>query len=230
MEGVIRVAESLAELVDALRTHQGVTVDAAAEVVSVAGLPRDLMELLAITRGIRLDALGYIDFTGGGKAVPLEEAFPRGLTLAEIDGDAWVLDHGEHGDASSVYFLSHDPPVVVHQFRTLRAFLAALASRDIVGEAYTLARRAWHDAPGGTAAGDAAQSDDPVIAAFAQGLPGEYRVHDLRGEAASSFAWGHGRKPHGIVRDDGYPLFATEPPRARRGFGVVARLFGGAGS
>jgi SMI1 / KNR4 family (SUKH-1) len=82
-----------------------------------------------------------IDLTGRSFSVGLEELFPAGLPIAADGfGNFWLLDLTP--DAAwpvPVFFLCHDPPVVLYQSADLDAFLRDASQTSPLDERFVFA-------------------------------------------------------------------------------------------
>src|SRR2546428_9667117 len=87
-------------------------------------IPDEVMELIRITSGVQIKPLGYLDFLGNYE-FSFEEAFPIGFPILKDDsGNFWIVDiHPNTGMWGAVFFVCHDPPVIVIQAQTLANFL-----------------------------------------------------------------------------------------------------------
>ena len=101
-----------------------------------------MRDLLARTRGID-GLLAEIDFTGLAEGQALDELFPRVATVATDGyGNGWVVDLlRENGGWGPIWFLSHDPPVALHQCNGLATFLDEKLGADAHAAAYEPDRR-----------------------------------------------------------------------------------------
>lgn len=183
-------------------------------------LPDELRALIAQTPVVEGGPI-EVDLTGRSFSVGLEELFPAGLPIAhDGSGNFWLLDLTP--DVSwpvPVFFLCHDPPVVLYQSADLETFLSEPAiDRDAL---FTV----WRANPG-TLDHAAALSGDAELRAFASELDERFVFVDLRAPSSGDgFSWGR----HGLgteLRRHGYTrLFAYAPPpeRERRG---LRRLLG----
>jgi len=86
-------------------------------------LPHEIEELLRFSKGfeflgleeIRFDSYGYFGF---------EEMFPYSIQLAgDGFGNFWILDIDSNGNWNSVYYVCHDPAVIVKHSENLAEFI-----------------------------------------------------------------------------------------------------------
>jgi hypothetical protein len=166
-----------------------------------------------------------IDLTGRSFSVGLEELFPAGLPIAADGfGNFWLLDlTPEAAWPVPVFFLCHDPPVVLYQSADLDAFLRDASEDSPLDEdaLFTV----WRTNPG-TLDHAAALAADAELHAFAAELDERFVFVDLRSPASGDgFSWGR-YGPRTELRRHGYArLFASapQPEPERRG---LRRLLG----
>ncbi len=195
-------------------------------------LPEELRSLLAFCSGLE-GCLDVIDFTGQSVAFAQEEVFPHGLPFAgDGFGNFWVLDlTPQTVQAAPVFFACHDAPVILFQSPSLASFVAEVIRMDtppyesLINDVHNdRICQVWRKNPGVIAQPAAASSADPVLRAFALGLPEHFQIVDLRqAEPGMGFSWGrHG--PRTEIRRHGWErIFAYgKPPRT----GLLARIFG----
>ncbi len=195
-------------------------------------LPEELRSLLAFCSGLE-GCLDVIDFTGQSLAFAQEEVFPHGLPLAADGfGNFWVLDlTSQTTQVAPVFFASHDAPVILFQSPDLASFVAEVLRmftppyESLVNDVHDdRIFQVWRKNPGVVRQAEAAASADPVLRAFALGLPEHFQIVDLRRAGPGmGFSWGrHG--PRTEIRRHGWErIFAYgKPPRT----GLLARIFG----
>ena len=87
-------------------------------------IPQDIVELLMFSAGLEIPRFERISFVGN-LDFAFEEVSPLGIPLATDGiGNFWLLDiEVESGRWGSVFFVSHDPPVLLLQAFSLRQFL-----------------------------------------------------------------------------------------------------------
>jgi hypothetical protein len=166
-----------------------------------------------------------IDLTGRSFSVGLEELFPAGLPIAADGfGNFWLLDLTP--DAAwpvPVFFLCHDPPVVLYQSADLDAFLRDASQTSPLDEdaPFTV----WRTNPG-TLDHAAALAADDDLRAFAAELDERFVFADLRSPSAGDgFSWGR-YGPRTELRRYGFDrLFALAPSgRERRSLRRLLRV------
>lgn len=151
-------------------------------------MPDDVKDLLKFTSGIEIDSLGVLDLLGRN-LFALEEVLPFGLPiLGDGCGNFWVIDvRQDTGLWETVFFVCHDPSVVVVQAPTLTAFLEQII------ESFELPYRnqlsyVKNEAvdqidavnPHLITVDEVRKSQDSSLSAFAQALPDTFKVVDLR--------------------------------------------------
>lgn len=86
-------------------------------------LPNDIEELLRLCKGFYFESFDEVNFDSFGD-FGFESLFPNSIELAgDGFGNFWILDISHEGDWKSVYYVSHDPPVVVKQADNLSQFI-----------------------------------------------------------------------------------------------------------
>jgi hypothetical protein len=193
--------------------------------------PEEVRELLLHTRGFTFDPVEEVALTGND-GFEYADAFPHGVPLCgDGYGNFWVVDvNPESGAWAPIFYACHDPPVFAIQCATLTEFLQELFKMgrlepnaiDRVHEEAVF--EIWDRNPGLAPAPEARQSADPDVRRFAEGLPDNAHVADLREvRAGSGFSWGrHGARTD-VKRDGARLLFAITPPEKQ---GFLQRLFG----
>jgi hypothetical protein len=196
-------------------------------------LPRDLRALLERTAGIVGGPLETIDFTGRSLSFGAPETFPSGLPVAgDGFGNFWILDLTPDGaETAPVFFVCHDPPVILYQSADLGGFLHEAfrmlvpphaSAVDDVHEDRLF--NVWRNNPG-TIERSVALAGDESLSAFAAELDERFTFVDLRSPPVGmGFSWGR-YGPRTDVRRHGHEaLFAYAPPAKRPG--LLGRLFG----
>lgn len=162
-------------------------------------LPPDVHDLLSHTRGLAKSPLDIVDFAGYGGAT-WTELFPTGFTLAEDGfGNGWVVDlvpTSTHW--GPIFYVSHDPPVIVYQSPDLQTFLADMIRLwispyngpvDDVHESGSA--HIWRTNPGMIPVAEWRQSPDDLQRAFAETLDHTFLCIDLRqARIGEGFSWG----------------------------------------
>jgi len=149
-----------------------------------------------------------IDLTGESFSVGLDELFPAGVPVAhDGSGNFWVRDQ------IPIFFLCHDPPVVLYQSADVETFVSEPSlDRDALF-------KVWRENPG-TLDHAAALAGDAELRAFAAELDERFVFVDLRAPVSGDgFSWGRYGPRTEVRRHGDARLFAYAPPpeRERRG-------------
>jgi hypothetical protein len=195
-------------------------------------LPSDLRTLLERMGAIDGSPLATMDFTGRSFDVEVGDMFPSGLPIAQDgSGNHWVLDLTPDAAPPPVFYVSHDPPVVLLQSPDLGHFLTEVFRKfdpprtSLVDDVHDdRIFRVWRTNPGAVDHGAALEGGDDELRAFASALEDSHTIVDMRtAEIGMGFSWGR-YGPATQVRRDGYRLlFAYAPPERRPG--LLRRLF-----
>ena len=199
-------------------------------------LPAELVQLAGITSGV--DGLLDLDLTGVRHDVEVGELLPAGHPIAADGfGNFWVLDlTPDTVDVAPVFFVCHDPPVMLYQAPDLATFLENAIRRlepphrsaiDDVRE--DRLHDVWGSSPGAIAQADALASTDVALREFAGTLHDDWTIVDLRQrDVGAGVAWGrHGPRTR-LARDGWERIFGyapyLKPRRTWRRFGRRARV------
>lgn len=184
----------------------------------------EVRRLLARTRGVE-GLLAEIDFAGLIDGQALDELFPRVATIAADGlGNAWVVDLlRENGGWGPIWFLSHDPPVALHQCGGLATFLDELVLLHTPPHASLIADvpedrlfRVGREHPGAIDAEEALGGGDDELASFARSLGPGWTIVDARDATPGlGIAWGRFGPRTELRRHGASQLFACRPPEPR---------------
>ena len=202
-------------------------------------LPSEIRELLIYSEGFdvasgqllksgRMNGTTRVLFTGSGNVGLSVLPCPVPL-FGDGCGNFWVVDIKPNGEWGTILFVCHDPPVIAIQSADLASFLnqvlnpAASDSEktlDYVRNAATT--RIWKDDPWLVSLRDARLVQDSAVSQFAEQLPENFRVADLRSmKVGSGFSWGKAG-PNADIRRNGTDLvFGVE----QKAPGLLRRLF-----
>jgi cell wall assembly regulator SMI1 len=207
------------ELAPGLEAHE---IDALEKEVGQP-LPEELRSLLSFCSGID-GCLDGIDFTGRDMAFEHKEVFPNGLPIARDGyGNFWVLDiTPQTATTAPVFFACHDAPVVLYQSPDLASFLAEVfrmstpPHESLVDDVHQdRLFQVCCSNPGVIDQSVAAAASDPALRAFAEALPGNFQIVDLRtASPGMGFSWGR-YGPRTELRRHGYDRifgYAKTPP------------------
>ncbi len=196
-------------------------------------LPEDIRALLEVARGFEFGAFSEVTFTLINH-FGFENIFPRSIELAgDGFGNFWILDIDSSGQWDAVFFVCHDPAVVVRHSNGLAQFLEHVAEFATKGEASELDTihektvfDIWSNDHGFIDQATAAASGDAVLRSFAAGLNANYVIADLRNKPnKSGFAWGkYNSQWDKAIRHGDELLWAVEKTQKK---GLLSRLFGG---
>jgi len=159
-------------------------------------VPADIRELLRFAKGFEFHILDEITFYGG---TGLEEFFPDAIEIARDGaGNGWIVDIDKEGHWNKVFFICHDPAVVVLNSMDLTEFLQQLQAygkKPTGSHLNTIQEQTifdiWQKTPGFIDIETARASSDETLRGFAAGLPDHYVVADLRDKpVGAGFAWG----------------------------------------
>lgn len=191
-------------------------------------LPEEIEELLRFSKGfefheleeIRFDAFGHFGF---------EKMFPYSIQLAgDGCGNFWVLDIDSKGNWNSVYYVCHEPPVIVKHSEDLAEFIKHVDEFGrkgyqshlgiILDETVT---EIWKEKVG-------IMEKNEKDYDFGKGqfeLPAIFLVADLTNEPIKTgFSWGRSGPNTIIIRPTDDPIWIIEK-RVKQGF--LSKLFSG---
>lgn len=193
-------------------------------------VPPDLRELLAFSRGID-EMLDSVEVDFGGNFSFEFELLPHGLPISHDGaGNFWVVDltRSDKKD-TAVFFVCHDPPVVVFQAASIEHFIVNLLEYVKTPEESAISRmqevstmHIWQNNPGELTRQECLTRDSE-LSGFAKSLDDTYQIFDLRKPIpGDGFSWGrYGAdtvcKRHGDTR-----IFACQ----KKKLGLMQRLFG----
>jgi len=179
-------------------------------------LPQDLAEVLRQTSGFAESPLDVARFDTLAP-IGLGDAMPWACELmTDGCGNAWVADlQPDSTFWGPIYYICHDPPVIVYQAPDAAAFLEALFQLgqdedSPILDVYDRAATAiWREEAGrGMTMAEAAQAEDPTLRQFAHEVGAHHRLHDLRhARPGEGFIWGLPLRRCGTA-----PLFAVPDP------------------
>jgi len=191
-------------------------------------LPTEIEELLRFCIGfdfyglesVRFDTYGHFGF---------EEMFPNSVPLtADGDGNFWILDIDNKGNWNSVYYVCHDPAVIVKHSENLREFIEQIEEFVIKGSESTLetireqtSTEIWREKVGIMEKNEKEYDFENEEIEF----PETFLIADLTDEPIKTgFAWGKSGPNTKIIRPTDEPVWIVEK-RVKQGF--LSRLFGG---
>lgn len=192
-------------------------------------LPAEIEELLRFSRGFEFLGLDEIRFDGVGQ-FGFEEVFPNSVQLAgDGFGNFWVLDIDNSGKWGSVYYVCHDPAVLVKHSDDLSEFIKHVdefgmkgrdSNLDIIHEKIVF--DIWQTKNGIMEQYNKTPDFPPE---FMRQLPEVVMIADLtNARNRTGFAWGKYGAKNKILRFKDKPIWVLEK-KVKRGF--LYRLFGG---
>jgi hypothetical protein len=194
-------------------------------------IPNDVRELLTFSSGFIFSGLEDITFDGVGE-FGFEEMFPNSVQLAgDGYGNFWIMDILSDGTWGDVFYVCHDPAVVVKHSTSLTEFIKHV---DEFGKKQTesnldqihegVSSEIWFNHNGFIERAVALQTGDDVLKLFAQSLPDNFVFADLRKKPIKSgFAWGKFGPKSKIVRHGNELIWGLEKKQSR---GLFSRIFG----
>jgi cell wall assembly regulator SMI1 len=196
-------------------------------------IPNDVRELLRFTKGFEFYGIDEITFDGVGQ-FGFENIFPHSVQLAgDGFGNFWILDVDNKGNWGNVFYVCHDPAVVVKHSDNLAEFIKHIhefgksgkeSTLDIIHEKSVM--DIWGDSNGGFSdIIQAKNSNDTSLKTFAAQLPDNFVIADLRNKPnKTGFAWGKfGPDVDNAVRYNDELLWGFEK-KAKKG--LLSKLFG----
>jgi len=202
-------------------------------------LPGEIAELLSYSAGFdvasgqllkssRAGDTARVLFTGSGNVGLSILPCPVAL-LCDGSGNFWVVDVNPSGAWGAVLFVCHDPPVIAIQAADLASFLEQVLhpggsdsnnTLDYVRNEATT--RIWKDDPWLVSVQDARLAPDGTVSKFAEQLPENFRVADLRSmKVGSGFSGGKAGANADIRRNGPELVFGVEQKAA----GLLSRIF-----
>ncbi len=190
-------------------------------------IPSEIEELLRFSKGFEFYGLEEVRFDSYGD-FGFEEMFPYSVPLAgDGFGNFWLLDINSKGDWNSVYYVCHDPAVVVKHSENLKDFIehvdefgkkASESNLDIIHEKVVM--DIWGEKNG-------IMENNEKDYDFKNGqiaLPDNYLVADLTDKPIKTgFSWGKSGPKTKIIRPSDEPIWIVEK-KVKQGF--LGKLFG----
>lgn len=191
-------------------------------------LPTEIEELLKFSKGfeflrlenIRFDTFGYFGF---------EEMFPNSIQLAgDGFGNFWILDIDSNGNWNSVYYVCHDPAVIVKHSENLSQFIEHIDEYGKKGNESILDTIHEHTVMDIWAEKVGIMDKNDKSYDFFENkkfeFPEMFLVADLTNEPIKTgFPWAKSGPNTKIIRPTDNPIWVIES-KVKQGF--LARLFG----
>ena len=162
-------------------------------------IPIDIKELLKFASGFEFFGVEEITFDGVGQ-FGFENIFPNSVQLAgDGFGNFWILDVDSKGNWGNIFYVCHDPAVVVKHSENLVEFIKHVhefgksgkeSNLDVIHEKSVM--DIWSDSNSGFIDIKKAEtSNDTTLKNFAAELPDNFVIADLRNKPnKTGFAWG----------------------------------------
>lgn len=207
-------------------------IDELAERLPTGQIPTEIRELLKFASGFEFFGLEDVTFDGVGQ-FGFEEFFPNSVQLAgDGFGNFWILDVDKYGNWKNVFYVCHDPAVVVKHSENLSQFIEHIndfgknsnkSNLDVIHEKVVF--EIWQKDHGFIELDNARQTSDTTLKNFAISLPNNFVVADLRNKPIKSgFAWGKfGLNIDKAIRHDTEPIWGIEKPIKKS---LLSKLFG----
>ena len=193
-------------------------------------LPPETRELLEFTNGIENGPLEGLEFTSN-EYVSVDEENEFGWMTIGIAADGFGNNWGyvlskDSTDLGPIYFFCHDAPVYLYQSPDLSHFLTEFFKmcrppfKSLIHDVHEdRIKEVWLDNPDLIAVEEARKMKDSTVSEFAQTLPNDWKLIDLRNPGiGGGFSWGRCRKfrrhPDAMV----FGLDFKEPGRFWRWF------------
>ncbi len=173
-------------------------IDHLAKGLPTGQIPKEIRELLSFTKGFEFSGLDEITFDGVGQ-FEFENIFPYSVQLGHDGfGNFWILDVDSKGNWGNVFYVCHDPAVIVKHSDNLSEFIKHIdefgknmenSNLNIIHEKTVF--DIWKSYNGFTEIYEARKSSDTLLKNFALTLADNFVVADLRNKPnKSGFAWG----------------------------------------
>lgn len=207
-------------------------IDELAKNLPTGHVPTEIRELLKFASGFEFYGLEEVTFDGVGQ-FGFEKFFPNSVQLAgDGFGNFWILDVDKNGNWGSVFYVCHDPAVIVKHSENLTQFIEHVSdfgkngnksNLDIIHEKVVM--DIWSKDNGFIELENARQSNDTILKNFALSLPDNFVVADLRNKHnQTGFAWGKfGPNIDKAKRHETELIWGIEKQSKK---GLLSKLFG----
>lgn len=207
-------------------------IDNLARKLPTGEVPNDVRDLLKFTKGFSFYGIDEITFNGVGQ-FGFDNIFPYSVQLGHDGfGNFWILDVDSKGNWGHIFYVCHDPAVVVKHSDNLLQFIEHIHEygKDIENSNLNIIHEKtvfdiWRYDNGFIELNDARNSNDTVLKNFALSLADSYVVSDLRNKPnKSGFAWGKfGPNLHKAVKCNDQLIWGIERAEKK---GFLSKLFG----
>lgn len=191
-------------------------------------LPNEIEELLRFSKGFEFFGLEEVRFDSFGH-FGFEELFPNSIQLAgDGFGNFWILDIDSKGNWNSVYYVCHDPAVIVKHSENLADFIKHVDEFGLKGNESNLEiihEKTVMDICVEKVGIMEKNEKDYDFENRQTELPEMFLVADLTDQPIKTgFPWGKSGPNTKIIRPTGEPIWIVEK-QVKQGF--LSRLFGG---
>lgn len=207
-------------------------IDELSKQTATGQIPNEIRELLKFASGFEFYGLEEVSFDRIGQ-FGFEEFFPNSVQLAgDGFGNFWILDINKNGNWENVFYVCHDPAVIVKHSDNLTQFIEHVndfgkngkrSNLDIIHEKIVL--NIWSKNNGFIELESTRESNDITLKNFALSLPDNFVIADLRNKQnQSGFAWGKfGPNIDKVKRHETELIWGIEKPIKKSFF---SKLFG----
>jgi hypothetical protein len=207
-------------------------IDNLAKGLPTGQIPNDIRELLRFTKGFEFYGIDEITFDGVGQ-FGFENIFPYSVQLGHDGfGNFWILDVDSKGNWGNVFYVCHDPTVVVKHSDNLLEFIRHIDEygKDIENSNLNIIHEKtvfeiWKNNNGFIEINEARNSNDELLKNFALTLADNFVIADLRNKPnKSGFAWGKfGPNLDKAIKCKDELIWGIEKPEKK---GFFSKLFG----
>jgi hypothetical protein len=192
-------------------------------------LPTEIEELLIFSKGFEFQGLEEVRFDTFAH-FGFEELFPNSIQLAgDGFGNFWILDIDTKGNWNSVYYVCHDPAVVVKQSNNLSQFIEQIDEFGKTGSESILDKiheqtvmKIWTEKAGIMEKND---NDYDFFENKEIEFPEMFLIADLTNQPIKTgFPWAKNGASTKIIRPTDKPIWIVEK-KVKQSF--LSRLFGG---
>lgn len=207
-------------------------IDELAQNFPTVQIPSEIRELLSFASGFNFFVPEEITFDSIDQ-FGFEEFFPYSVQLAGDGlGNFWILDVEKNGNWGNIFYVCHDPAVIVKHSENLTQFIEHIhdfgkngtsSHLDDIHE--NIVMDIWNSSNGFMEIETARGSADSALKSFALSLPDNFVIADLRNKSnKSGFAWGKfGFNTDKTKRHETELIWGIEKP-SKKSF--ISKLFG----
>jgi hypothetical protein len=207
-------------------------VDDLANKLPAKRIPDEIRELLIYSRGFDFLSIEEVTFDGVGY-FGFEEFFPNSVQLlGDGFGNFWIVDISNQGEWENVFYVCHDPPVIVKHSENLTQFIKHIddfgkngnnSNLGIIHERVVM--DIWTNDDEFIEVKNAYESNDVTLKDFALLLPENFVIIDLRNKPIQTgFSWGRfGSKIENTKRHSIEMIWGIEKPIKKSFFSKLFR-------